>query len=178
MAATPTVRRLETLGDAERAGLVDLLIDGVESGASIGFMHPLTRERAGAFWDAIARGVATGERLLLVAADDDGICGTVQLVLAQMENQPHRADLSKRMVHRRARRQGLGATLTRAAEDHARALGRSVLVLDTAADDAERLERRLGGQRVGGIPDYALWPDGRLCATTLYYRKLDGTGDR
>lgn len=173
MAAIPTIRRLERVADADLDGLVALLIDGVEGGASIGFLHPLTQKRARAFWEAVGRGVAAGERVLLVAEDGDGLCGTVQLVVAQMENQPHRADLSKLMVHRRARRHGLGAALMHAAEDEARALGRTVLVLDTAADDAERLYQRLGWERVGAIPDYALWPDGRLCATTLYYRKLD-----
>ncbi len=174
MTGTPTIRKLDALGEAALAGLADLTMDVVAGGASIGFMHQLTREGARAFWQSIASGVATGERVLVVAEDGEGICGTVQLVLAQMENQPHRADLSKLMVHRRARRHGLGEALMRAAEDAARALGRTVLVLDTASDDAERLYARLGWQRVGTIPDYALWPDGRRCATTVYYRTLDG----
>jgi GNAT superfamily N-acetyltransferase len=172
VASTPTIRRLHALGDADRDGLADLTIDVVDGGASIGFMHPLTHDRARAFWETIGRGVAAGERVLFVAEDGKGICGTVQLVLAPMENQPHRADLSKMMVRRRARRQGVGDALLRAAEETARALGRTVLVLDTASDDAERLYQRRGWQRVGAIPDYALWPDGRPCATVVYYRKL------
>lgn len=175
MGSTPTIRRLHALGDADRDGLADLTIDVVDGGASIGFMHPLTRDRAGAFWNGIGRGVASGERVVFVAEDAQGICGTVQLVLAQMENQPHRADLSKMMVHRRARRQGVGDALLRTAEDAARALGRTVLVLDTASDDAERLYERHGWQRVGGIPAYALWPDGRLCATVVYYKRITRT---
>jgi GNAT superfamily N-acetyltransferase len=170
--STPTIRRLHTLADADRDALAELAIDVVEGGASIGFLHPLTVERARAFWESLGRGVATGERVLFVAEDGQGTCGTVQLVLAQMENQPHRADLSKMMVHRRARKQGIGDALLRAAEDAARALGRTVLVLDTASDDAERLYARHGWQRVGAIPDYALWPDGRPCGTVVYYRKL------
>lgn len=172
MAATPTIRRLHTLAAADRDGLADLTLDVVAGGASIGFMDSVTRDQARAFWEGIGRGVAAGERVLFVAEDGEGICGTVQLVLAQMENQPHRADLSKMMVHRRARKQGVGDALLRAAEDAAHALGRTLLVLDTASDDAERLYARHGWQRVGAIPDYALWPDGRRCATVVYYRKL------
>ena len=100
------------------------------------------------------------------------MCGTVQLVLDQPENQPHRADLSKMLVHRRARRQGLGAALMRAAEATARECGKTLLVLDTASDDAERLYERLGWVRVGVIPGYALLPQGGLCGTTVYYRNL------
>lgn len=173
MTSTPSIRRLHTLADTERDALADLTLDVVAGGASIGFMDSLTRDRARAFWDAIGPGVATGEHVLFVAEDARGICGTVQLVLAQMENQPHRADLSKMMVHPRARQQGVGDALLRAAEDAARAVGRTVLVLDTASEDAERLYARHGWQRVGTIPDYALWPDGRRCATVVYYRKLD-----
>jgi ribosomal protein S18 acetylase RimI-like enzyme len=173
VAATPTIRKLDALGDAALDGLADLTMDVVEGGDSIGFMHTLTRERSRAFWQSVAGGVATGERVLFVAEDREGICGTVQLVLAQMENQPHRADLSKLMVHRRARKRGVGEALMRAAEDAARTLGRTVLVLDTASADAERLYDRLGWQRVGVIPDYALWPEGGFCDTTVYYRKLE-----
>jgi ribosomal protein S18 acetylase RimI-like enzyme len=97
----------------------------------------------------------------------------VQLTLAQLENQPHRADLSKLLVHRRARRHGLGAALMRAAEATARDCGKTLLVLDTATDAAERLYRRLGWTRVGAIPGYALLPQGGLCDTTVYYRSLE-----
>ena len=173
-ASSWTVRRLAALADADIAALADVTIDCVEGDASVGFMHPLTRERATAFWHRVGEGVASGERILFVAADDDGICGTVQLVLAQMENQPHRADLSKLLVHRRARRRGLGAALMYAVEAAARACGRTVLVLDTASDAAERLYERLGWQRVGVIPEYALMPRGARCDTTVYYRHLDG----
>ena len=107
-APTWSVRRLHAVDDAQIDELAGVLIDCVEGGASVSFMHPLTRDRAVAFWRRVAQGVAAGERALLVAEDARGLCGTVQLVLDQPENQPHRADLSKMLVHRRARRQGWG----------------------------------------------------------------------
>jgi GNAT superfamily N-acetyltransferase len=172
MAAPWTIRRLAALDDAAVEALADVLLDCVDGGASVGFMLPLARERAVAFWRAVAGDVATGSRVLLVAEDAGGLCGTVQLLPARMENQPHRADVSKLLVHRRARRRGLGTALVRAAEDAARTRGRTLLVLDTAADDAERLYVRLGWERVGAIPGYALWPAGGRCTTVLYYRDL------
>jgi ribosomal protein S18 acetylase RimI-like enzyme len=166
------VRRLHAIDDLQIEALADVLIDCVEGGASVSFLHPLARERAVAFWRIVARELAAGERALLVAEDAQGICGTVHLVLDQPENQPHRADLTKLLVHRRARRRGLGAALTRAAEATARECGKTLLVLDTASSDAERVYERLGWRRVGAIPGYALWPEGGLCDTTVYYRDL------
>src|SRR5216117_2473530 len=167
-------RRPHALDDAQIEQLADVLIDCVEGGASVSFMHPLPRDRAVAFWRRVAHGVAAGERAVLVAEDARGLCGTVQLVLDQPENQPHRADLSKLLVHRRARRQGLGAALLHAAEATARDCGKTLLVLDTASREAERLYERLGWKRVGVIPGYALLPQGGLCGTTVYYRNLGG----
>jgi len=167
-----SVRRVHALEDTQIDELATVLIDCVEGGASVSFMHPLSRERAVAFWRRVAQGVAASERALIVAEDARGLCGTVQLVLDQPENQPHRAELSKMLVHRRARRQGLGAALMRAAEAAARDCGKTLLVLDTANDEAERLYERLGWTRVGVIPDYALLPHGGLCGTTVYYRNL------
>ena len=170
---THSIRRLTAVGDDELSGLADLLIDCVEGGASVSFMHPLTAARAQAFWHDVAESVARGERALLVAADVSGITGTVQLVLDLPENQPHRADVSKMLVHRRARRQGLGAALMRAAEAVARDCGRSLLVLDTVTGGtAERLYARLGWQRCGVIPGFALMPDGEPCDTTVFFRQL------
>jgi GNAT superfamily N-acetyltransferase len=169
-----SLRRLHAVDDAQIDGLADVLIDCVEGGASVSFMLPLPRERAVAFWRRVGQGVAAGERALLVAEDARGVCGTVQLVLEQPENQPHRAELSKMLVHRRARRQGLGAALMRAAEDTARECGKTLLVLDTASAEAERLYERQGWVRVGVIPDFALLPHGGLCGTTVYYRSLEG----
>lgn len=162
-------------GEAELAQLAEVLLDCVAGGASVSFMQPLSRHRALAFWRGVAAEVAGGARALLVAADAEGICGTVQLVLAQPENQPHRSDVSKLLVHRRARGRGVGEALMRAAEDQARALGKTLLVLDTASDSAERLYQRLGWVRVGRIPGYALLPQGGLCDTVLFYREL-GSG--
>jgi GNAT superfamily N-acetyltransferase len=169
------IRRLHGATEREVAGLADVLIDCVEGDASIGFMHPLSRARALTFWREIADAVSRGERALLVAEDAEGIVGTVQLILDLPENQPHRADLSKMLVHRRARRQGAGAALLRGAEDVARSTGRSLLVLDTASADAERLYERGGWQRVGTVPGFALMPDGSPCDTTFFYRLLDST---
>jgi GNAT superfamily N-acetyltransferase len=174
MTPTWSLRRLHAVDDAQIDGLADVLIDCVEGGASVSFMHPLTRERAGAFWRHVAQGVSAGERALLIAEDARGMCGTVQLVLDQPENQPHRAELAKMLVHRRARRQGLGAALMRAAEATARECGKTLLVLDTASADAERLYERSGWVRVGVIPGYALLPQGGLCGTTVFYRNLGG----
>ena len=169
-----TTRRLTALDDTHLRGLAQVLCDCVEGGASVGFMLPLSIERAEAFWRDVAAGVARGERALLVAEDASGaIVGTVQLVLAQPENQPHRADVAKMLVHRRARRAGLGAALMRAAEQVAAEEGKSLLVLDTVTGgDAERLYARLGWQRCGVIPGYALWPNGGLCATTVLFKPL------
>ena len=156
---------------AERAAaeaLADVLLDCVEGGASVGFMHPLPRAKAVAFWQNALDSAARGERVVLVAEDAAGIAGTVQVVLAMPDNQPHRADIAKMQVHRRARRRGLGEALMRAAEDAARGAGRTLLVLDTVTgSDAERLYTRLGWKRCGEIPGYALWPTGGLCGTAV-----------
>jgi GNAT superfamily N-acetyltransferase len=169
-----SIRRLGRVTDAQFAQLAALLIDCVDGGASVSFMHPLSDDEARAFWQRVADGVHRGERALLVAEDDAGtIVGTVQLVLDLPPNQPHRADVAKMLVHRGARRQGLGERLMRAAETTARECGRNLLVLDTVTgSDAERLYARLGWQRVGSIPGYALWPRGGLCATTVFFREL------
>ena len=168
------VRRLLAVSATQLEQLAEVLIDCVEGGASVSFMLPLTRERALRFWRGVADDVVSGARALLVVEDGEGICGTVQLVLQQTDNQPHRADLAKMLVHRRARRRGLGTALMRAAESTARDCGKTLLVLDTAADDAERLYEREGWVRLGSIPGYALLPQGGLCATTFFYRELGG----
>src|SRR5258707_8561820 len=168
-----SVRRLLVVDDAQIDALASVTMDCVEGGASIGFMDSLIRERAVAFWRRVADGVARGERVLLVAEDPKGVCGTVQLILDMPDNQPHRADLAKMQVHRRARRHGLGAALMRAAEQTARECGRTLLVLDAVTDgDAARLYARLGWVRVGDVPRFALMPKGGFCSTTFYYRDL------
>ena len=168
-----SVRRLDAVDDAQIEALATLLIDCIEGGAGVSFMHPLAPAKAQAFWRRVADGVAAGERALLVAEDSTGIVGTVQLTWAQPENQPHRADLAKMLVHRRARRRGIGAALIAAAEQTARDYGKTLLVLDTVTgSDAERLYARLGWIRVGEIPGYALLPRGGPAATTVFYREL------
>jgi GNAT superfamily N-acetyltransferase len=172
-----TIRELEGREAAARiAELADVLRDCVEGGASVGFMLPLAEGRPEAFWRRVAEGVAAGERHLFVAEDDTGrICGTLSLVTDMPDNQPHRADVSKMLVHRRARRQGLAERLLKALEAKARTLGKTTLVLDTVTgSDASRLYERLGWQKAGDIPQYALMPDGAPCSTTYYYRHLSG----
>ena len=171
-ASTLEVRRLRSVDEAQLEALADVLIDCVAGGASVSFMLPMTRAKALAFWRKVADGAVRGERALLVAEDAQGIVGTVQVILEQPENQPHRADVAKMLVHRRARRQGAGAALMRAAEREALAEGKTPLVLDTADDTAARLYARLGWQAAGTIPRYALLPAGGECATTYFYRSL------
>jgi GNAT superfamily N-acetyltransferase len=167
------IRCLQTLGEREIQQLGDVLVDCVEGGASVNFMLPMSRAKARAFWQSISAGAARGERMVFAAFDAEGtIVGTVQVVLNQPENQAHRADVAKMLVHRRARRQGIGAALLTAAEEGARRAGKTLLVLDTASDEAERLYTRQGWQRVGQIPNYALFPDGTPCATTFYFKDL------
>jgi GNAT superfamily N-acetyltransferase len=173
------IRCLKTLGPVQIRDLCDVLIDCVEGGASVSFMWPMTREKAQQFWNGVAQSAARGERLVYVAQKPDGsIIGTAQLVWAQPENQPHRADVAKMLVHRGARRSGVGAALLGAAEHGAFEHGRTLLVLDTVTgSDGFRLYARNGWQRCGEIPNYALWPDGRPCATTVYFKSLT-QGDR
>jgi GNAT superfamily N-acetyltransferase len=154
--------------------LASVLVDCVEGGASVSFMAPLALSRAEAFWREVVDGVACGRSVLLVAENpaDGAIVGTVLVAFAQPENQPHRADIAKMLVHRRARRRGAGALLMQAAEAAARAAGKTMLVLDTASPEAERLYTRAGWARVGVVPDYALMPDGALCDTTFFYKRL------
>lgn len=156
------------------AALTDVLIDCVAGGASVSFLHPLTPEKAAAFWVEVGHSMARGERTLMVAEDEQGrIVGTVQLITCQPENQPHRADVAKLLVHRTVRRKGLAQRLMAYLEAVAAAQGKSVLVLDTATgSDAEIFYQSLGWQRVGEIPHYALMPDGSPCSTAFYYRNL------
>jgi len=166
------IRRVTALAASDLDGLAAVLADCVAGGASVGFMQPYSQSRARAWWSGLAADVEAGRRALFVAEDDAGIVGTVHLILAQPDNQPHRADLCKMLVLRRARKLGVGAALMEAAESAARAAGKTLLVLDTASADAERLYARMGWQRLGVIPGYALLPDGGPCDTTYFYRVL------
>jgi GNAT superfamily N-acetyltransferase len=175
MSGAVNIRCLDTIREREIQGLSDVLIDCVEGGASVSFMWPMSRATADAFWKRAAAAVARGERIVVVAEDGQGaIVGTVTLLLDQPENQPHRGDISKMLVHRLARRHGVGAALLEAAESRARSAGKTLLVLDTVSgSDAERLYRRQGWQRCGEIPGYALWPNGVPCPTTIFFKVLD-----
>ena len=166
------------LGAVEAAAciesLAEVLIDCVEGGASVGFMLPLERTRAVAFWRGVAGGVARGERVLLVAQDGaQNIIGTVQMIVSMPDNQPHRGDIAKMLVLRSRRRRGVAQRLMAALDDVARDEGKTVLVLDTVTGGAaERLYERAGWQRVGVVPKYALMPDGAFCATSFFYKHL------
>lgn len=168
------IRCLDRIDRRELNDLCDVLIDCVEGGASVSFMLPLSRAKAEAFWRSVSKSAAKGARRVLVAADRAGsIVGTVQVILEQPENQPHRADVAKMLVHRRMRRKGLGALLLEAAERCALDAGKTLLVLDTVTGgDGERLYARGGWIRCGVIPNYALWPDGRPCSTTVLFKEL------
>lgn len=153
--------------------LADILVDSVESGASVGFELPFSRHDSEAWWRGIAPDVAAGRVVVLAARESHRILGTAQLRLAQMPNQRHRADVAKVLVHRDARRRGLGTSLMGAIEVFARERGRTLLVLDTiSGSDAARLYERLGWRRAGEIPRYATMPDGTLAPTTFYYKEL------
>jgi len=170
-----SVRRLDAEAAAARvADLAEVLIDCVEGGASVSFMLPLSRDKALGFWRNVAAGVARRERVLLVAEDEDGrIVGTAQMITSLPDNQPHRADIAKMLVHRSARRRGVAQRLMAAIDEAARAEGKTVLVLDTVTGGAaERLYERAGWQRVGVVPNYALMPTGEFCGTTIFYKHL------
>ena len=168
------IRALPVIGESEIQGLSDVLIDCVEGGASVSFMLPFSRAKAEAYWRGVAESVARGERIIFVAEDESGIIvGTVTVILNLPENQPHRADVAKMLVHRRVRRRGVGGALLTAAERGALGAGRTLLVLDTVAGgDGDRLYSARGWQHCGTIPDYALWPDGRPCAATIFFKTL------
>lgn len=170
----PTIRQLdadETL--AALPALCAVLADCVEGGASVGFMSPFTPDDGIPFWQGVADAVRRSETLVFVAEHEGEIVGTVQVGFATKANQPHRGDLMKLLVHRRARGLGLARLLMEAAERGTAAHGRSLLVLDTATGEpAEAIYERLGWERAGVIPDYALFPDGRYCSTTLFYKRI------
>jgi GNAT superfamily N-acetyltransferase len=168
------VRRLDaTELRAQLDGLAAVLADCVAGGASVSYMAPFSHENAREAFAAWADDVEGHGRLLLAAYLDDRIVGTVQVVFAAPPNQPHRADVAKLLVHRSARRRGVAQLLMEHAEAEARAEGRTLLVLDTVTgDDAERLYARLGWTRVGVIPNYALYPDGRPCDTTVFWKAV------
>jgi GNAT superfamily N-acetyltransferase len=153
--------------------LAGVLADCVAGGASVSYMAPFSHEQARAAFEAVAVEVEEGRRLLLGAFAEGRLVGTVQLILALPPNQPHRAEIAKLLVHRSARKRGIAQLLMEHAEAEARAEGKTLLVLDTVTgSDAERLYARLGWSRVGVIPGYALFPNGRPCDTTIFWKAL------
>ena len=168
---------IRRLGVAEVRAQLDrlaaVLVDCVEGGASVSYLAPFSHEQACGAFEAVAVEVEQGRRLLLGAFAEEGLVGTVQVVLAMPPNQPHRAEIAKLLVHRSVRRRGIAKLLMAHAESEARAEGRALLVLDAVTGgDAERLYERLGWTRVGVIPGYALYPDGRPCDTTIFWKAL------
>lgn len=174
----PAGEIVESLSPEQAAALegelVALLIDAVESGASVGFLPPLDPGEAGTYWKTVVADLGDGSRVLLAAlGSPDRLAGTVQLDLARQPNGRHRAEVAKLMVHRSFRRRGIGRALMLAAEEHARRLGRTTLVLDTRqGDPSERLYRGLGWTLAGAIPRYARSADGSPHTTALYYKLL------
>jgi GNAT superfamily N-acetyltransferase len=169
------IRRLDA--DEARAhldGLASVLRDCVEGGASVGYLAPFSQEEARRVYGAYVEEVEHGRRLLLAAFAERELVGTVQVVFAPHPNQPHRADIARMLVHRSARQKGIGGLLMERAEAEARAEGKTLLVLDAVTGgDAERLYERLGWSKVGVIPNYALYPDGRPCDTTYFFKSLE-----
>ncbi len=171
-----TIQPLTTApSDTTRESLIDLLRDSVEGGASVGFLAPLQRETAAAFWQSMFAKLSTPLRVILVATTDNGeVAGSVQLSISPKENGRHRAEVQKLLVHSRYRKQGLGRRLMDAIEIEAQLRGISLIVLDTAVGEyAEQFYLKLGYSRAGEIPHYALFPDGRFCSTAIFYKRLD-----
>jgi ribosomal protein S18 acetylase RimI-like enzyme len=155
-------------------GLADLLLDAVDSGASIGFLPPVLRNEANSYWASVEEAMRSGNRVLIIAFDASGIAGAVQLGLEMRANGNHRAEVMKLMVHRRSRGHGLGRELMKHAEMAALGLGRTLLVLDTRrGDPAEQLYSKLGYKSAGVIPRYAKSASGELHDTVFMYRELD-----
>jgi GNAT superfamily N-acetyltransferase len=161
-------------GEARRLvpSLADILVDCVAGGASVSFMAPYTRADAAAFWSKVIDDAEAGSVSLVVAEIDGEPVGTVQVAYDMPPNQPHRGEVRKLLVHRKARGRGIGKAMMRAAEQEAIARGRSLLCLDTASAAAEHIYAELGWQRVGVIPDFALLPDGAFCDTTIFYKRI------
>lgn len=169
---TPSIQRLiPPVTDADLRALAEVLVDAVESGAAVSFMA-LTVEQAEAWWRDLLS-TSHPRAIVLVARDAHGIVGTVQVQPAWAPNQPHRAELVKLLVHRRAQREGLGAKLMHAIEDEARRAGLTLLTLDAKRGAAaEHLYRRMGWIHAGTIPRYAFDPDGTPHDAVIFYKEL------
>jgi GNAT superfamily N-acetyltransferase len=168
------IRPLDAREAEARLGeLAGILVDAVANGASVNFMAGFSQSEGEAFWRGMLPGLAAGDRVLLVAEEGGRLLGTVIVFFAPQPNAPHRAEIGKMLVHSSARRRGLGQRLLNTAEAHAKAAGRTLLVLDThAGSDGERLYRRCGWTEVGQIPDHSFTTDGHLAPTTIFYKKV------
>jgi GNAT superfamily N-acetyltransferase len=162
------------VGERALDELAEVLADCVAGGASVNFMSSFSRDDARTFFGKVAGSVASGDIVLLVARLNGRIVGTVQLGLDMPPNQLHRADVKKMLVHRSVRGRGIGAALMAAIEKEARQRGRRLLVLDTVpGESGHRLYLRSGWLQSGTIPDFAQFPDGRLCDTAIMWKRLD-----
>ena len=172
--APVTIRQLDAAEPDTRLGeLADILVDAVAHGASVNFMAGFSHAEALAFWRRQLAALAAGETRLFVAEQGTRLVATVLLTLARQPNAPHRAEIGKMLVHSSLRRQGIGRRLLTAAEDAARAAGRTLLLLDTETGSAgDALYRRCGWIEIGQVPEHAFRPDGRLAATTMFYKAL------
>lgn len=167
-----TIDTVDTATDADVPGLADVLLDAVDSGAGISFMAGLRHDEATAWWRKTLA-AATPRTVILVARDDQGVVGTVQLQPAWPPNQPHRADVAKLIVHRRARGRGIARALMEELERRARNNAFTLLLLDTCKGGAaERLYASMGWTRIGEVPNFALNPDGSWCDTVFFYKQL------
>lgn len=165
--------------DAEQATaalpeLIVVLRDAVDDGASVGYIAPLGDAEALAFWQGVVKALQGNDRVLFVARDEGRIVGTVQLSLERRPNGNHRGEVSKLLVHTSARNKGVGRTLMVALEVYARQAQRSLLVLDTVLGCvAEGLYYKLGFERAGIIPQYALSSGGMFEPTVVMYKQLE-----
>jgi GNAT superfamily N-acetyltransferase len=168
------IRRLDPAeARAQLDALARVLADCVAGGASVGYMAPFSHADARAVYEDYVREAEQGRRIILGAFLDGNLVGTAQLVLAVPPNQPHRAEVARVLVHRSARRRGIALRLMEQLETEARTEGKTLLVLDAVTDgDAARLYERIGWTTVGVIPNYALYPDGRLCDTTVFWKTI------
>jgi GNAT superfamily N-acetyltransferase len=174
VAAQIEIRRLAAAELREQLdALAAVLHDCVAGGASVSYMEPFSHEDARAAFEGFAAEAEQGRRLILAAFAEGRLVGTVQVILALPPNQPHRGEIAKLLVHRSARRRGIAELLMAGAEAEARAEGKTLLVLDAVTgDDASRLYGRLGWTEVGVVPGFALYPDGRPCDTTYFWKAL------
>jgi GNAT superfamily N-acetyltransferase len=172
MSAVEIVELDASGAEAAIGELAEVLADCVNGGASVNFMLPYDAADAAGFFRKVVPSVARGDTVLIAARRDGRIVGTVQLGLDTPPNQPHRGEVKKLLVHRDARNLGVGAALMQRIEEIAKERGRTLLVLDTASDSAERLYARRGWQRLGTIPDYAMWPQGGFCDTIIFWKKI------